>query len=211
MNNHGKTGCGCLFFLLVIIMVTIGIVMHPYTMKKMGQQFRYADKIFLSDGIFIPRFPEDKNGEIYVEAFREYWAGNGKMIYVQEDRLLDMTVSEAVRKMAGARGIKDAAIGKIEVSSHNKREGADIIKETFANLGLKKVIIVVPEYASRRFHLFFSANPDESKTSYLIKPVSVSYFDPDKWWKKGLSRRLILDEIPLIFHCYFQKFKYGTK
>ena len=57
---------------LIIIMVLTGALIHPISLSIIGNQFRYEDKIFTSDVIFVPRFPEDRNGELYVEAFRNY-------------------------------------------------------------------------------------------------------------------------------------------
>jgi len=115
MNNKGRVGCGCLIFILVVCMVGAGIFMHPFTLKFIANQFRYEDKIFQSDVIFVPRFSEDKNGESYIEAFREFRAGNGKAIWVEDDKLLGMNISEMVLKMAKERGIKDGVIKKIEI------------------------------------------------------------------------------------------------
>ena len=78
MKNEGKAGCGCLIFILVISMVAVGILMHPFTLRLLGGQLRYEDKTVPSDAIFVPNFPEDRNGELYQEAFREYQAGNGR-------------------------------------------------------------------------------------------------------------------------------------
>ncbi|MCK7468493.1 MAG: hypothetical protein MZU91_10590, partial [Desulfosudis oleivorans] len=67
-------------FVLIVIMVLTGALIHPISLEFIGNQFQYEDKIFTSDAIFVPRFPEDRNGELYVEAFRDYSAGNGKLI-----------------------------------------------------------------------------------------------------------------------------------
>jgi len=210
MNNRGRAGCGCLIFILVACMVGAGIFMHPFTLKSIANQFRYEDKIFQSDTIFVPRFSEDKNGEIYTEAFREFWAGNGKAIWVEDDKLLGMNISEMVLKMAKERGIKDGVIKKIEVGSKGKIKTGNT-KEYIEKAGVKKVIVIVPEYASRRFHLVFGSTKDDEKVLFLIKPVSVSYFNKDKWWKDALSRNILFNEFFLMCSYYFDKFKYGFK
>jgi len=210
MNNKGRVGCGCLIFILVVCMVGAGIFMHPLTLKFIANQFRYEDKIFQSDVIFVPRFSEDKNGESYIEAFREFRAGNGKAIWVEDDKLLGMNISEMVLKMAKDRGIKDGVIKKIEVDGEGKTK-AGKTREYIEKTGVKKVIVVVPEYASRRFHMVFGSPKDDEKVLFLIKPVSVSYFKKDKWWKESVSRDIILKELSLIGSYYFDKFKYGVK
>lgn len=210
MNNKGRVGCGCLIFILVVCMVGAGIFMHPFTLKFIANQFRYEDKIFQSDVIFVPRFSEDKNGELYIATFSEFWAGNGKAIWVEDDKLLGMNISEMVLKMAKERGIKDGVIKKIEVDGEGKTK-AGKIKEYIEKTGVKKVILVVPEYASRRFHLVFGSPKDDEKVLFLIKPVSVSYFKKDKWWKESVSRDILLKELSLIGSYYFDKFKYGVK
>ncbi|MCX5808965.1 MAG: hypothetical protein NTX36_06285 [Proteobacteria bacterium] len=210
MNNKGRVGCGCLIFILVVCMVGAGIFMHPFTLKFIANQFRYEDKIFQSDVIFVPRFSEDKNGELYIATFSEFWAGNGKAIWVEDDKLLGMNISEMVLKMAKERGIKDGVIKKIEVDGEGKTK-AGKIKEYIEKTGVKKVILVVPEYASRRFHLVFGSPKDDEKVLFLIKPVSVSYFKKDKWWKESVSRDILLKELSLIGSYYFDKFKCGVK
>lgn len=210
MNNKGKAGCGCLVFILVVCMVGAAIFMHPFTLKFIMNQFKYADKIFQSDVIFVPRFPEDKNGELYIEAFREFWSGNGKTIWVEDDKLLGMSISEMVLKMAQERNIKDGVIKKVEVSGEGKVK-SEKIKEYIEKMGIKKVIVIVPEYASRRFHMIYGASKEDDKVLFLIKPVSVSYFNKDKWWKETLTRDLFLKELFSMGTYYSDKFKYGAK
>jgi hypothetical protein len=210
MNNKGKVGCGCLIFILVVCMVGAGIFIHPFTLKLISNQFRYEDKIFQSDAIFVPRFPEDKNGELYTATFREFRAGNGKEIWVEDDKLLGMNISEMVLIMAKKSGIKDGVIKKIEIDGEGKTK-AGKTREYIEKTRVKKVIVVVPEYAARRFHLVFGSPKDDEKVLFLIKPVSVSYFKKDKWWKEPVSRDVLLKEISLIGSYYFDKFKYGVK
>jgi hypothetical protein len=210
MNNKGKIGCGCLVFVLVVCMVGAGIFMHPFTLKLIANQLKYGDKIFQSDVIFVPRFPEDKKGELYIEAFREFWSGNGKAIWVEDDKLLGMSISEMVLKMARERNIKDGVIKKIEVDGEGKTK-AGKTREYIEKTGVKKVIVIVPEYASRRFHLIYGSSKDNDKVLFLIKPVNVSYFNKDKWWKETASRGIFLKELFSMGSYYSDKFKYGAK
>ncbi|HNQ64213.1 MAG TPA: hypothetical protein PLT06_03745 [Syntrophorhabdaceae bacterium] len=210
MNNKGKVGCGCLVFILVICMVLAGISMHPISLKFIGNQFRYEDKIFQSDIVLVPRFSEDKNGELYIEAFREFWAGNGRGIWLEDDKILGISVSEIVMKQAKERGIKEGIIKKIGQNNGDK-DKIEALKKHIERTGAHKVIIIVPEYASRRFHLLYSSNKENEKSLFLIKPVAISAFKKDKWWKDTSSRELLLNEFFLICSHYFNKFKYGTK
>jgi len=210
MNNKGKLGCGCLIFILVVCMVVAGISMHPISLKFIGSQFRYEDKIFRSDVILVPRFPEDKNGELYIEAFREFWAGNGKEIWLEDDKILGMSVYEIVLKLAKERGIKDGVLKKIGQNTEEKNK-SETLKRYIEKTGALKVIIIVPEYASRRFHLLYSSNKDSEKSLFLIKPVAIASFKKDKWWKDTSSRELLMNEFFLICSYYFNKFKYGAK
>lgn len=210
MNNSGKTGCGCFIFILIVFMIIAGIVAHPFSLKTIGSQFVYEDKIFPSDAIFVPRFFEDKSGELYIEAFREYWAGNGKSIWIEDDQILGISILDIVSRTARTRGINEGILKKINVDGEDRiRVGK--IKETFSGTGMKKVIILVPEYASRRFHLIYGSSKENSQVSYLIKPVNMSYFKKDKWWKDSTSRDLLLKEISCLVSYYFERFKYGEK
>ncbi len=208
MNNRGRMGCGCLLFIVVVCMVVAGVFMHPFTLKLIMSQFKYGDKIFQSDVIFVPRFPEDKNGELYVDAFREYWNGNGKAIWVEDDRLLGMSVSEIVLKMAKERNIKEDVIKKIDAATDEKNR-ARKIKKTIEKTGVKKVIVIVPEYASRRFHLIYGSAKEDPKVLFLIKPVNISYFNKERWWRDSISRDILFNELFLLGSYYSYKFKYG--
>ncbi|HOJ42685.1 MAG TPA: hypothetical protein PK800_01065 [Syntrophorhabdaceae bacterium] len=205
MNNKGKAGCGCLFILLVIIMVFIGLFIHPFTLKIIGKQFRYEDKIFKSDVIFVPYFSEDKFGDTYIEAFREYYAGNGRAIWIEDDKVLGASVFDIVIQLAKARGIKENVIFKVDLDKDEKAR-AEKIKNLFVKSGVKKVIVIVPEYASKRFHLLFN---EEERLTFIIKPVQVFYFKMDRWWKDGVSRQLLFREACEIGSIYFQRFKIG--
>ncbi len=208
MNNRGRAGCGCLLILLVIFMVFIGISIHPFTLRIIGKQFRYEDKVFKSDVIFVPRFNEDKNGEIYIDAFREYWAGNGNIISIEEDSIMGISMHEIVTRMAKTRGIKAEAIIRLDTKG-DAGEKSERIKDAFIKSGAKKVIIMVPEYASRRFHLLYGFSRDKAGIVFIIKPVSVSYFKMDRWWRDSGSRVILFREVCSLCSYYFKRFKYG--
>ncbi len=209
MNNRGKAGCGCLMFILVACMIIAGIFVHPFSLKTIANQLRYEDKIFPSDAIFVPRFFEDKNGELYTEAFREYWAGDGKTIWIEDDKILGMSILDIVAKTAQTRGIKEGVLKKIAVEGEGRIK-VNKTQEAFSKIGVKKVIILVPEYASRRFHLLYSPSK-EGAVVYLIKPVNMSYFKKDKWWKEPMSRDMFLKELSYMASYFLERFKYGEK
>jgi len=206
VKRDGKAGCGCLFIILICFLVAIGLSVHPISLRLIGNQFRHEENIFPSDVIFVPRFDEDRNGELYVEAFREYWAGNGKIIYIEEEKMLGTSILEPVRQMARKRGIKDDAVRKAEVQGDSFEKAAKI-KKVFAGMGLKKVIVLAPEYASRRFHILFGDSQGVGRTVYLVKPVNVSYFRKDSWWKEGQSRLLLLGEVSSIASLAVGRFR----
>jgi hypothetical protein len=209
MSNEGKAGCGCLIVLLVVFMVAAGLIIHPFTLKLMAKQLRYEDKIFPADGLIVLRFPEDKNGDLYIDAFREYQTGNTKIILVEDDKVFGMSIHDLILKMAKARGIKESAVTKLETDTEEKVR-IDKIRATIKRAALGKVIILVPEYAARRFHILFGSSGEEGKAEYMIKPVSVPYFKKDKWWKDATSRSILAKEYCSIGQYYLEKFKFGN-
>lgn len=208
-KNQGKAGCGCLIFVLVVCMVMAALLIHPVSLRFLAGRLTYADPIVPSDAIFVPRFLEDKNGELYLDAFKEYWAGKGKVIFVEDDKVLGLSIQEIVSRMAKQRGIKEDAIKKVEAGSEGEIS-AGKIKEFFSRIGVKKVIILVPEYASRRFHLMFGDADGSGKVLFMIKPVPVSYYTKDKWWGNENSRSAMQREIYSLAVLLFDRFKYGT-
>jgi len=195
-SEKGRAGCGCLLFLLVVCLVAAGVLVHPFSLRVLAGRFLYGDKIVPCDVVFVPRFEEDRGGEVYVEAFREYWAGNGKAIWIENGRVLGLTMKEIVERMAKARGIKEGAIKAVELEGDDAAK-AEALKRTFGRLGIRKVVLVVTDYASRRFHLLYeSAGPEGEKSPlFLVKPVEVAYFKMDKWWEDSLSRGLMAHEL----------------
>lgn len=210
--QKGRIGCGCLLFVLVICVVLAGAFVHPFSLKLIGNRFHYADKTMAADVIFVPRFPEDKNGEVYAEAFREYWAGNGKSIWIEDDMVFGFTMKDIVTRMAKERGIKDGAIKALELSGDDLAKAARA-REALAKHGVRKAVLVVPEYASRRFHnLYGSEEPHPGNgVLFFIKPVDVSYFKADKWWRNDASRTMIVREIFRFGTLYLNRFKFGNR
>lgn len=206
MDQNGKTGCGCLIFLLVAFMVIVGILIHPFTLRIVASQLRYEDKPFASDAIFVPRFFADTQGELYEEAFREYWAGNARTIYVEEDRVMGMSLYELVQKMAKERKVPKDAVKRLAVQGDTKAKIA-AIKANFEASGIKRVIILVPEYASRRYHIIFNSSAEKANVIYLIRPVTVSYFKKDRWWKDSATRELIYSELISISSYYIERLR----
>lgn len=193
MGSTGKAGCGCIIGILVVVMVLAGVLMHPMSLKFMAKQFRYEDKIVPADALFVPRFAEDKKGDLYTEAFREYFAGNGKAVYIEDDKILGTNITEFVSRMAKARGVKENIIKGIDPGPDGTA-GTNALKEKLKASGVKKVIVVVPEYASRRYHYIYDSSRSGDAVFYMIKPVQVTYFQRDKWWRDCLSRSLMARE-----------------
>lgn len=209
-GQKGKAGCGCLIFLLVICMVVAALFIHPVSLKFLAGRLTYTDVIVPSDALFVPRFLEDKNGELYLDAFKEYLTGNGKVIYVEDDQVLGLSVQEIVARMAKQRGIKEDAIKKLHVGTEGEAAAVKV-KEFFSRLGVKKVIILVPEYASKRFHMLFSDADSTGKVLFLVRPVPVSYFKKEKWWGNESSRAAIQRELYSMGAVLFGRFKYGAQ
>jgi hypothetical protein len=210
--QKGKIGCGCLLCILVICMVLAGALVHPFSLRLVGDRFHYGDKIMPCDVIFVPRFAEDKNGEVYTEAFREYWAGNGKSIWVEDDRVFGFAMKDIVTRMAKERGIKENAIKAVELSGDDLAK-ATKVKETLAKHGVRKAVLIVPEYASRRFHGMYTSDGPKPGNGvlFLVKPVDVSYFKADKWWRNDVSRSMMMREIFRYGVFYLDWFKFGDR
>ena len=179
---------------LVIFLVTVAAFMHPFTLRLLADRLVYKDPIVTSDAILVPYFPEDRNGELFMDAFREFWAGNGKFILVEEQRVFGLSLTELVRRLAEERGIKEPVVRKVEVETDGPGDPVTLKKKVSA-LRLKKVIVVVPDYASRRFHAAFEGPGEGEKTIYLIRPVAMSYFTRERWWRTAATRRIATSEI----------------
>lgn len=204
-SHKGRAGCGCLLFILIVCVVVAAAFLNPYSLRFMAGRFHYADKIEPCDAIFVPLFDEDKKGEVYTEAFREYWAGNGKTIWVENETVFGLTMQDIVTRMAAARGIKANVVKALSVEGEGGQK-AERIREMLARHGVKKVLVIVPEYASRRFHTLYGSGVGQGKTvTFLVKPVNVPYFKTDKWWKDDLSRRLVEREIYAVGSHYVGK------
>jgi hypothetical protein len=191
-------------------MVLAAAMVHPFSLRMATSLLVHQDKIFPSDVLLVPRFVEDRNGELYQEAFREFWAGNGKMIYVEDDQVLGMSVKEIVSRMAKQRGIKEDVVRKLDVAPEDK---ANVLKvrERLGQAGVKKVILIVPEYASKRYHLLYGAETANDKVIFLVKPVTLSYFNRGKWWANESSRGAMQRELYALGSYYLNRFKYGSK
>lgn len=206
----GRAGCGCLIMVLVVFLVIAGLMMHPFALRLLGDRLVYKDPIVTSDAILAPYFPEDKNGELFMDAFREFWAGNGKFILVEEQRVFGLSLTELVRRLAAERGIKEPVVRKLDVDFATPGNPLHL-KEKVSALRLNKVIVIVPDYASGRFHAAFDASKDNEKTIYLIRPVSMSYFSRERWWKNAATRGIVASEIYGTLSLYTNRFTGGKK
>ncbi len=194
MNNKGKAGCGCLLIILVVCVVLIGLLVHPVSLKTITKKLRYEDKIDRADIVFVHRFEEDKDGELYSEAFHQYKIGNARAIYVEEDLTFGVSIELAIAKLAAIRGIKESAVKAIDASGEGMAKLGKF-DEKFRQIGCKKVIVVVPEYGSKRYRTFYDSIQKQSNITYMIDPVQVTYFARDRWWKDSKSRLLVLKEL----------------
>jgi hypothetical protein len=209
-NRKGKAGCGCLLFIVIVCLVLAALLVHPFSLRMLTGLLIYQDKIVPSDALVVPWFLEDKSGELYQEAFREFWAGNGKMIYVEDGQVLGMSRKELVARMAKQRGIKEDVVKGLEISPED-RALVSKLRERLAQLGVKKAIILVPEYASRWFHLLYGSEDGNERVVFLVKPVTLSYFKRDKWWANEFSRYGMQRELYDWGSLCLSRFKYGQK
>ncbi len=209
MNSKGKTGCGCLVGILVIIMIVVGLGFHPISLRSFTKLLRYEDTIVTADAIFVPRFPEDKEGELFSDAFRQYFAGNGKTVYVEGGKVLGKDIGDIVRNMATTRGVKENVVRTIRPGDTRDTRWVPI-KESFKASRLKKIIVIVPEYASRRYHAIYGSSRDSAGVIYIIKPLKVSYFPSDRWWQDDLSRALVAHEFYDLLMYYYGTLKKDT-
>ena len=204
-SSRGRSGCGCLIMILVVFLVVVALMMHPLSLRILGDRLVYKDTIVTSDAVLVPYFPEDRNGELFMDAFREFWAGNGKLILVEEQRVFGLSLTDIVQRLAAERGIKEPVVRKVDVGADNAGN-PQRLKEKVSALHLRKVIIVVPDYASRRFHAVFNDSEGPGKSLYLIRPVTMSYFASDKWWKNATSRTIAAKEAYLMISQFLGRF-----
>ncbi len=209
VNRRGRAGCGCLLFVVIIFIVVAGLLVHPLSLRVLTGLLVYQDKIVPSDALLVPRFLEDKNGEVYRDALREFQAGNGKVIYVEDDQVLGISVKEIVARMAKQRGVKEDIVKGLEISLEEKAS-VPKVRERLARAGVRRAILIVPEYASERFHMLYGSGGESDKILFLVKPVNVSYFKREKWWANEFSRAALQNELYGIGSHYFSRFKYGT-
>jgi hypothetical protein len=191
-------------------MVFAAALIHPFSLRLIASHFRYEDKILPCDALFVPRFPEDRDGEVYDEAFREYWAGNGRSIWIEDDHLFSFTLKDIVSKMAKERGIKDNIVNALRLEGDDVRKAATVT-QTLYKQGFKKVVLVVPEYASRRFHTLYTSVAGQSGdfVLFLVKPVDVTYFEAKRWWRNDVSRGVMLRELVRFGIFQLSRFKHG--
>lgn len=204
----GRAGCGCLVIVLAVFLVIAGLSMHPFSLRLLGDRLIYRDPIVTSDAILVPCVPEDKNGELFMDAFREFWAGNGKFILIEEQRVFGLSLTELVQRLAKERGIKEPVVKKLDVGFETSGDPVRL-KQKVSALQLKKVIVIVPDYASRRFRVAFDSPQDGEKTLYLIRPVSMSYFSRERWWKNGATRGILASEVYKTLSLYLGRFTAG--
>jgi len=211
-DARGMIGCGCLLFVLVVCMILAGVLVHPYSLKLLGNRFYYQDRIMPADVIFVPRFVEDKDGELYTEAFRQYWEGNGKSIWIEDDRVFGFAIKDIVTRMAHERGVKPGIIRSIELSGDDLAKAARV-KEVLAKQGIRKAVLVVPEYSSRRYHSTYSAEDSGGARPivFFVKSVHVPYFHGDKWWRDDVSRTVMMREFYRLVMLRVDRFKYGNR
>ncbi len=208
--RKGMAGCGCLVFVLIACMVLAGVLVHPFSLRIMAGRFHHEDKVVPCDAIFVPRFVEDRNGEVYAEAFREYWAGNGKSIWVEDDRMFGFSMKDIVGRMAKERGIKGGAVHAVAVEGDDAAK-AQAARAELLRQGIKKIVLIVPGYASKRYQLLYSSARAEDPLLVLVKPVSMSYFKADKWWGDDLSRTLMGREFYRTGLFYIKRFRQNEK
>jgi hypothetical protein len=110
--------------------------------------------------------------------------------------------------MAKQRGVKEDIVKGMEIRLEEKAS-VPKVRERLARAGVRRAILIVPEYASERFHMLYSSGGQSDNILFLVKPVNVSYFKREKWWANEFSRAALQNELYGIGSFYFSRFKYG--
>lgn len=205
-GEQGKVGCGCLFFSFLALLVALFLFLHPLTLRIVGKQLIYADKVHYSDVIFVPKFSEDTEGETYVAAFEELKKGSAKSIWIEDYEILRTSVVSILKKLAKERGIKEDLIKGVNLNG-NEAEKRKTLAELLKKERAKKTIVMVPEYASRRFHILYRSSENGEQVFFVV-PVKVRYFNSEKWWKESVSRDVVIKEYAAILSIFLDNFKY---
>ena len=190
--NKGRAGCGCLLFAARRLHGRRGCAHPSFLVQGLA-----AASATRTDRAVRRRFRaavrrKTRTGRSTREAFREYWAGNGKAIWVENDRVLGLTMKEIVARMAKARGIKEGAIKAWTSRKATRRSRLPRRSRRSQNRGSRRWSSWCPITPRRDSTCSTSrGRKGEGPLLFLVKPVEVSYFKTDKWWKDDLSRALM--------------------
>jgi hypothetical protein len=151
-----------------------------------------------ADAVLVPTadwLRDDFGSERLIEAAKLVESGLGASLWVTCPTSYGVTECEVGKAFLTQAGFPASTLHAVQTTLQPETSEARLAAEQLHVMGIKSVVVVVPDYKSRRLGRIYRRICVQQGIVARTLAVSTPQFNADNWWHARQSRKLFLTEI----------------
>jgi hypothetical protein len=138
---------------------------------------------------------DDSGAERLIEAAKLVDSGLAGSLWVTCPTSYGVSECEIGKAFLTQAGFKASMLQAVQTSSLPETAEARLAAERLSSMGIKSIVVVAPDYKSRRLDRVYRRICAQRGISARTLSVSTPQFNANNWWHVRQSRKLFLNEI----------------
>jgi hypothetical protein len=138
---------------------------------------------------------DDFVSERLIEAAKLVQSGLGASLWVTCPTLYGVSECEIGKAFLTQAGFRAPTLQAIQTTFQPETAEARLAAEQLSSRGIKSVVVVVPDYESRRLDGIYRRICAQRGIVARTLAVSTPQFNADNWWQARQSRKVFFDEM----------------
>jgi hypothetical protein len=138
---------------------------------------------------------DDYGSERLIEAAKLVQSGLGASLWVTCPTSYGVSECEIAKAFLTRAGFRASTLQAVQTTPLPETAEARLAAEQLYSMGIKSVVVVVPDYKSRRMDRIYRRICAERGIVARTLAVSTLQFNADNWWQARQSRKLFFTEM----------------
>jgi hypothetical protein len=138
---------------------------------------------------------DDDGSERLIEAAKLVESGLGASLWVTCPISYGVSECEIGKAFLTRAGFRASTLQAIQTTRQPETAEARLAAERLYSMGIKSVVVVLPDYKSRRLDRIYRRICAQRGIVARTLAVSTHQFNADNWWQARQSRKLFLHEM----------------
>jgi hypothetical protein len=138
---------------------------------------------------------DDFGSERLIEAAKLVESGLGPSLWVTCPTSYGVSECEIGKAFLRRAGFRASTLRAVQTTLQPETAEARLAAEQLSSMGIKSVVVVVPDYKSRRLDRLYRRICAQRGIVARTLAVSTPQFNADNWWQARQSRKLFFHEM----------------